>query len=159
MTIVAANLTQMRALIDRCVRDGVRMVLQSGWDTRDAGGAFGPWVGGLIHHDASSTASGTWGALPIIINGRPPDVPGPLAQCQAARGPVPQIAVVTAGRGNHAGAGGPLRTDSGVVVPADNGNRWLLGLEVANNGVGEPYSDATLFAISTWAYWVDGLAA
>lgn len=158
MTITAANLTQMRALMDRCTRDGVRMVTQSGWDSRDAGGSFGPWVGGLIHHDASSTNSGTWGALGIIISGRS-DVPGPLAQCQAARGPVPQIAVVTAGRGNHAGAGGPMRTDFGPTVPLDSGNRWLAGLEVANDGVGEPYSEATLFAISTWAYHVNELAA
>jgi hypothetical protein len=158
VTIVAANLTQMRALIDRCTRDGVRMVLQAGWDSRDAGGVFGPWVGGLIHHDASTTASGTWGALPIIISGRP-DVPGPLAQFQAARGGVPQITVVTAGRANHGGAGGPLRTRSGRVIPADSFNRWGVGLEVANDGVSEPYSEATLFAIATWAFAVDALAA
>jgi hypothetical protein len=158
MTITSANLAQMRALVDRCQRDGVRIALQSGWDSHDAGGSFGPWVGGLIHHDASSTASGTWGALGIIIGGRS-DVPGPLAQGQAARGTVPQIAVVTAGRGNHAGAGGPFRTDSGVTIPLDSGNRWLIGLEVANNGLGEAYSEATLFAISTWAYHVNELAA
>lgn len=142
MTITAANLDQLRALVAFVRRHDVDVVFQANWNTRDAGGSFGPWVGGIIHHDASSIKSGTWGALGVIINGRP-DVPGPLAQLQIARGSVPRVAVVTAGRGNHAGVGGPWKN-----VPRDSGNRWLIGAEVANNGVDEAYSDATLHTIT-----------
>lgn len=147
MTITGANLAQMHALISRLQKDGVRVAYQAGWDHRDAGGLFGPFVGGVIHHDASSARSGTWGAIGIIVAGRggANPVPGPLAQFQIARGTIPQIAVVTAGRGNHAGIGGPY-----LNVPKDSGNRWLVGTEVANDGVSEPYSEATLWTIESW---------
>lgn len=155
MTITTANLTQMRALISRLQREGIRVALQNGWDHIDAGGSFGPWVDLIDHHDASSVLSGTWGALGTIIRGRPADgIPGPLSQLQVARGTIPQIAVVTAGRGNHAGVGGPL-----AGVPRDSGNRWLLGMEKANSGVGEPYSDATLFVAECVGYHAKELAA
>jgi len=147
VTITQANLNQTRALLARLTRDGVQVVYQAGWDRRDAGGLFGPFVGGIIHHDASSVRSGTWGALGIIVAGRggANPVSGPLAQFQIARGVVPRITVVTAGRGNHAGVGGPY-----LNVPKDSGNRWLVGTEVANDGVSEPYSEATTWAIESW---------
>jgi len=149
MTITKANIQQMQELVVGMRRDGVLINFQNGWSSRDAGGLFGPWVGGVIHHDASTIKAGTWGALGIIIAGRRGSnpVPGPLAQLQIARGDRPMATVVTAGRANHAGRGGPYG-----IVPIHSGNRWLVGAEVANDGIDEPYSSATLHVIESFGY-------
>lgn len=105
-----------------------------------------PWtrtpVGVVDHHDASTVKSGEWGALGVIRDGRP-DVPGPLAQWQGARcrDGVPRVALVAAGRANHAGKGGPMWR-----IPRDAGNAWLYGAEWANDGVSEPYTLAAHYA-------------
>jgi N-acetyl-anhydromuramyl-L-alanine amidase AmpD len=127
----------MREIIRRLRAAGVEVLELPGWETRGADWARVP-RGIVDHHDASTRKAGEWGALGIIRDGRP-DVPGPLAQFQIGRclDGVARVAVVAAGRANHAGKGGPL-----LGAPRDSGNSWLYGAEAANDGVSEPYTDA-----------------
>jgi len=57
---------------------------------------------------------------------------GPLCNILVGRDGV--VYLVAAGRANHAGLGGPLRT-----IPKDSGNKYMIGVEVENDGVGEPF--------------------
>jgi len=136
-----AEADRIKRIVARVNRldSGVRVVYVSGWQDRGTGGTFSPR--GLIdHHDASSVTSGTWGAIGTVTHGRP-DVPGPLSQFFVARGSVPQIAVVAAGRANHGGLGGPHKG-----IPQHSANAYTYGIEKANNGVGESYTDASIRA-------------
>jgi hypothetical protein len=138
---------RIQAIIDFARRNfDVHVVEVPGWQTRGATWPRVP-VGIIDHHDASSRKSGEWGALGIIRDGRT-GIPGPLSQFQGARclDGVPRFAVVAAGRANHAGKGGPYRFPDGLTVPKDSGNSWLYGAEWANDGVGEPYTDAAHYA-------------
>lgn len=57
---------------------------------------------------------------------------------------------IAAGASNCAGKGGPATFSRGVV-PQDQGNTGGWQIEIANNGLGEPYSEAqlnTVFALS-----------
>lgn len=139
----AGDVARMKRIAARIQARGVRVKWVAGWDKR--GGTF-PVVpnASFIHHDASNSRSGTWGALGIITNGRGGErpVPGPLSQFQGARGNISEVAIVAAGIANHAGTGGPLKG-----LPQNNANRETYGMEVANNGVGEKYSSATLYTI------------
>lgn len=139
-----ADVDRMKRIVAKTRARGTTVRYVSGWYQRGADFPAEP-KGGVIHHDASSTRSGLWGALGAIVNGRggPHPVPGPLSQFQVARGGTPQLVVVAAGIANHAGTGGPK-----IGVPANRGNQQLYGAEVANNGVGEKYSDATIKAIT-----------
>lgn len=136
-----ADVDRMRRIVDKTRARGTRVTFVRNWDTRGAGFPGKP-KGGVVHHDASSSKSGTWGALATVVAGRP-DLRGPLSQFQVARGGTPQLAVVAAGIANHAGTGGPK-----IGVPANRGNQELYGSEVANNGTGEPYTKATIKAIT-----------
>lgn len=142
MTATAANVATMAAVIRRARDAGVRVRLVEGWRNRGRPYSFRP---GYVfeHHDASPASSGEDGALGIIVAGRS-DLPGPLAQFQFPRclDDVPTVYVVAAGLANHAGAGGPTHG-----IPADVANTYAYGLEVANNGLGEPYTPALTYAI------------
>src|SRR5262245_6153270 len=133
----SADVARMRDIIARLRAGGVEVLEVPGWATRGADWTRVP-RGIVDHHDASTRKSGEWGALGIIRGGRP-DVSGPLAQFQIGRclDGRPRVAVVAAGRANHAGKGGPL-----LGAPKDSGNSWLYGAEAANDGVSEPYTDA-----------------
>jgi hypothetical protein len=131
----------MRAIIARLRKHDIQIHEVGGWTSRGAGGLWSP-RGIIDHHDASSTASGKWGALGVVTNGRP-GIPGPLSQFQVARGRTPAVAIVAAGRANHAGVGGPHKG-----IPANSGNAYLYGAEKANNGVNESYSDEAIYASS-----------
>lgn len=138
----AGDARRMQAIIDRLRGTyGVEVREIAGWQSRGATWARVP-TGIIDHHDASSRKSGEWGALGIIRDGRP-GIPGPLSQFQIARclDGKPRLAVVAAGRANHAGTGGPR-----VGVPANAGNSYLYGAEAANDGVGEPYTLAAHYA-------------
>lgn len=131
---------RMEAIMLRIKARGAELYPQDGWEFRGATYTVVPTYT-LVHHDASSIKSGIWGALGIITFGRT-GIPGPLAQFQVARGDVPRIAVTSAGVANHAGEGGPW----GAIRQNDmNPNSY--GMEVANDGLGEPYSQATLTAM------------
>lgn len=85
----------------------------------------------LVHHTASRGPTNL-PSLNVCQRGRS-DLPGPL--CQILIGRQGTICAITDGYANHAGR---------VVEPWSNYN--LVGVELENNGVGEPYPEAQLSA-------------
>lgn len=96
------------------------------------GRAIAP-LGALIHHTASSAGSGDLPSLSTCVHGRP-DLPGPL--CQVLIGRAGTVAVVTDGWANHAGEG----QWAGIT----SGNGQLVGVEIENDGCGEPFTPGVL---------------
>lgn len=135
------DVDRMRSIGARLLACGVEVLWVPGWDKAGAAWTRTP-IGIVDHHDASTRKSGEWGALGVIRSGRP-DVAGPLSQFQIGRAldGVPRVAIVAAGRANHAGKGGPRSP-----IPRDSANGWLLGAEAANDGVSEGYTAAALRA-------------
>lgn len=124
-------------MADAFRKNGLRVREVRGWKTRGRPYSFSP-RGVVFHHTASNKNSGPSPALAICVNGRA-DLPGPL--CNVMIGRDATVYVIAAGRANHAGFGGPWRN-----VPKDSGNSYTAGVEVENNGVGEPWSDEQLRA-------------
>lgn len=115
-------------LADRCRALGLNVIEVDGWKTRGRSyGTFAP-KGSVNHHTAGATGHNA-PSLGIVINGRS-DLPGPLANCYMDRALA--VYVIAAGIANHAGRGGW----NGLV-----GNASVHGLEIENNGVGEPFSE------------------
>lgn len=141
MTATTADVRRMHAIYKRLRAADVKVVLVPGWDERGRPQSFQP-LAVVDHHDASTRKAGEWGALGIITHGRA-GIPAPLSQFQGARclDGIPKVAIVAAGRANHAGFGGPWRG-----IPRDSGNRYAYGVEWANDGRGEPYTDAAVYA-------------
>jgi len=113
---------------------------------------FAP-VGLMIHHTASPRTSGALASLNVVRLGRA-GLPGPLSQLLIGREGT--IVATTDGYANHAGTGlsSVLRRVIDDQAPAGRarfvgsqvGNRHFIGIEIENDGVGEPYSAATLTA-------------
>lgn len=125
-----AEAQKMKAAIERY---GVKVSIEL------QAGAGGSWSIGthrliMSHHTASRPSQGLTPALGIVKLGRP-DVPGPLANGYMGYDGVYRI--LTFGRANHPGAGGPVTLD-GVTVPRDNGRPYIWGTEF--EGGYEPYS-------------------
>lgn len=112
-------------------RYDVRLEYVEGWRTRGRPGIFEPH-GVLDHHTASNKLSGPQPALGIVTFGRS-DLPGPLSNFLISRRGV--VHLVSQGRCNHAGYGGPIKG-----IPQDSGNAYLIGIECENDGIGEPWS-------------------
>jgi N-acetylmuramoyl-L-alanine amidase CwlA len=110
-----------------------------GWKQRGRPYTFSP-IGVVFHHTASNSNGGAIPALGTVTNGRP-GIPGPL--CNILIGRDLSVNLVAAGYANHAGEGGPYRS-----VPANSGNRYFIGIEVENNGIGEPWKDALLDVVA-----------
>ncbi|KWW97387.1 hypothetical protein LI90_4359 (plasmid) [Carbonactinospora thermoautotrophica] len=118
-----ASLTGLETTLRRW---GLRVeVLNGGRGYPGRPGRFDP-RGVIWHHTAGSLAGGPTASLQTCIRGRS-DVPGPL--CQVYVGRDLAVRVVTYGRANHAGAGGPWRD-----VPRDSGNAYFVGVEVESTG-------------------------
>jgi len=114
------------------LRDGgVKVSEVQGWKTRGSD-AFSP-RGVVMHHTAGSR-NGNAPSLNVCINGRE-GLPGPL--CQVLIGRDATAHVIASGRANHAGSGG---------WQGLSGNTSVVGIEVENDGVGEPFSDAVMTA-------------
>jgi hypothetical protein len=130
---------RMAAIGADCERWGVVVRWMPGWGTRGLTWARVP-VGIVDHHDAATIKAGEWGALGDIVTNN-------KAQFQVARclDGIPKLAICAAGRSAHAGVGG-WRFPDGLVVPTNDGNSWLYGAEKANNGLGEPMTDAANYA-------------
>jgi LysM domain/N-acetylmuramoyl-L-alanine amidase len=113
-----------------------------GWRTRGRPVSFDP-RGVVFHHTASNRNSGPRPALGTVLNGRTladgSPLPGPLCNILVGRDSV--MYLVAAGRANHAGLGGPWRN-----IPVDSGNKYMIGVEVENDGIGEPFSKELLQA-------------
>lgn len=108
---------------------GLDVKAVAGWKTRGHPGSYDP-IGVMIHHTASAAGSNA-PALGTVTNGRP-DLPGPLCQVLIARDAT--VYIIAAGYAYHAGEGGPFRE-----IPANSGNRYMVGIECENNGVGEAW--------------------
>lgn len=117
-----------RALwLPTALRDhGLTVVETPGWQARGAD-SFNP-RGVVCHHTASNAGSGDAPSLSICINGRP-DLDPPL--CQVLIGRTGTCHVIASGAANHAGSGGW----NGL-----SGNSQVFGIEVENNGLGEPWT-------------------
>jgi hypothetical protein len=118
-------------------RAGLKVKAVDGWRTRSRGYTFTP-MRVMFHHTASSRRGGNAPSLGICTRGRS-DLPGPL--CHLMIGRDGTVYLVAAGYANHAGYGGPERG-----IPKDSGNRYAVGIEVENDGVGEPWSRELLRA-------------
>lgn len=132
---------------------GVNVREEAGWQGRGRPGTFGPIVGVLNHHTATSPATN---GVVLCINGRP-DLSGPLCHIVLSRDGTAHV--IAAGRANHAGLGSSLvlaAVKASMPPPPpgpDNsdGNAALIGIEVENTGTGEPYPAvqlASLFKIN-----------
>lgn len=115
-------------------------------------GAFTP-VGIMLHHTASGGVSDL-PALGICKHGRS-DLPGPL--CNILIGRHGTVVAISEGIANHAGRGDRsqlVRATKGEppgLGPGPdqvNGNPWFIGIEIENNGVGEPWPPVVLDAVA-----------
>ena len=118
--------------------EGLKVVETPGWKTRGRPYTFVGTEGVIFHHTVSPLSMTTATTLRVCREGRI-DLPGPLCHVMIGRNGVAYV--VAAGYANHAGKGGPFRS-----VPRDSGNRYIVGVEVENNGTTEPFSDAVLGA-------------
>jgi hypothetical protein len=123
---------------------GLELVLYDGWETRarsSGGYADGrPWCV-LWHHTASRTTPAN--DVYYMVYGSPD---APVANMLIDREGV--VWLTAAGASNHAGKGGPEPLSRGTV-PLDSMNLYAVGMEIANDGVGEPYPPAQLEAAFT----------
>lgn len=133
-----SDASRMQAIIDKLKTWDVTVREMSGWQTRGLAWARTP-VGVIDHHDASSIKSGEWGSLAYELTG--PLAPSNQFQVARCLDGVPKVAILAAGRCNHAGVG-TWRFPDGLVIPANAGNAWLYGVEKANNGLGEKPTEA-----------------
>jgi hypothetical protein len=120
--------------------NGLKVLEVAGWKTRGRPGTFEP-RGVVFHHTASGRDGGSAPSLGTVLKGRP-GIPGPL--CQVLVGRDLTVRVIAAGRANHAGLGGPI-----IGIPKDAGNSFLIGVEVENDGVGEPWAPGLLQTLDT----------
>ncbi|MET0786325.1 MAG: N-acetylmuramoyl-L-alanine amidase [Paenisporosarcina sp.] len=103
-----------------------------GWETRSrSSGGFDAILGIAVHHTASKTSPES--DMNYMWNGSPDR---PVGNIYLARDG--NIWVGTAGASNTQGKGGPLNCLNGTV-PKDKGNQYMIAIEAANNGVGEPW--------------------
>lgn len=144
-------------LVDLLRAEGLRVEPVAGWENHRRPGGFTP-VGVMCHHTASNRNGGNAPSLKTVTDGRP-DLAGPLCTLLVARDGL--VYVVAAGRANHAGAGSSRvledvkrdiapKGDAAKLGLADDitGNGWYYGIEVENDGVGEPYPPAQIDAVA-----------
>lgn len=136
---------------------GCRVVEYGGWQTRARGsGGFAegrPWCV-MWHHTASQSPADADAAY--IAEGSPD---APLANLYIARDGA--VWVIAAGATNTNGKGYAMTFSRGTV-PNDQMNTHAVGIEIANDGIGEDYAGAQLdaaFAASIAVCAAYGLAA
>jgi len=107
----------------------------SSWRDRGRPASTGDFQpeGVLCHHTASPRGTTDRSDLNVIVAGNG-SAPGPISQlaiCREYQG----VYLVAAGRANHGGKG---------AIPGegcDDMNKRLMGIEVSNDGIGEPWPD------------------
>src|SRR6185295_17083966 len=106
----------------------------SGWQTRTRPASTGQFTpeGILCHHTASPAGTTDRTDLQCILAGNS-QAPGPISTLYLGRSG--SVYIVAAGRCNHGGKGIRPGIDSGCT----DMNRYLLGIEAGNSGVGEPW--------------------
>jgi hypothetical protein len=125
---------------------GLDVVEYDGWQTRArSSGGYGdgrPWAV-VWHHTASMTDPANDAAYCAVGD---PDAP----VCNLLVDRAGVVWVIAAGASNTNGKGGPLTFGRGTV-PVDQLNTHAVGVEICNNGTGEPYPVAQIdaaFAVS-----------
>lgn len=143
-------------LADVCRAVGLPVIEEAGWQTRarGSGGYDGdrPWCV-MWHHTASDTSPAN--DVNYIIHGCPD---APVANLYLSREGV--VHVCAGGATNTNGKGGPLTLTRGTV-PLDSMNTHAIGIEAANNGVGQPWPQVQIdayFALSNALTAAYGLA-
>jgi N-acetylmuramoyl-L-alanine amidase len=128
-------------LANWCREAGLTVVEYDGWQTRArSSGGFEsgrPWCI-MWHHTASKTSPANDASY--MCHGSPDK---PIANILLARDGV--VWVLAAGATNTNGKGKAIGVSKGTV-PKDSMNTYAVGIEIANNGVGEPYSQAQIDA-------------
>lgn len=124
-------------LPDALAAKAIPFQLVDGWASRGrppSTGQFNP-SGVLCHHTASPAGASDQSELNVILSGNS-EAPGPISQLLLGR-QYRGLYVVAAGRANHAGSGRAPWLGQGKT----DGNAAMIGIEVANNGVGERWPD------------------
>lgn len=121
-------------LADVLRQAGLDVVEVSGWKSRGRSDFEPRWQ--VDHHTASGSVQLPAPSLRLCIDGRggSDPVPGPL--CNLLVGRDGRVHLIAAGRANHAGRG---RYPDGA-----HGNRYSIGWEIENNGIGEKWSPTLL---------------
>lgn len=121
---------------------GLNVIEQAGWQTRarsSGGYASGrPWCI-MWHHTASNPSSDGQGDVNYIISADS----APISNLYINRAGT--VWVIAAGATNTNGKGGPVNVSRGQI-PLDQMNTYAVGIEVANNGVGEAWPEAQIDA-------------
>lgn len=104
-------------------RRGVKVSIELQLDVNDSW-QVAKKLGVISHHTASYARQGRTPCLALVKRGRS-DVPGPLANGYGGRDLVYRI--ITVGKANHAGRGGPLKLAG--RIPANYGNSLTWGTE------------------------------
>ena len=114
--------------------------INTGWErrSRSSGGFDATPLGVQWHHTASAASVNS--DLNYMINGSPDRPVGNVLLDRAGI-----FWPVAAGAANTSGKGGPNSFSRGVC-PLDKGNTKLFSIEIANDGVGEQYSQAQIDA-------------
>jgi hypothetical protein len=129
-----------------CREEGFAVVEEDGWEHRARGsGGYEPGRPWAImwHHTASQTSPANDASY--MCHGSPDK---PIANILLARNG--EVWVLAAGATNTNGKGKTVGFSKGNV-PADSMNSYAVGVEIANNGVGEQYSQVqvdTMFALN-----------
>lgn len=113
---------------------GLKVEESPRWTMR-GGSRFRP-RGVMIHHTATGPNWPKDRLTKLLVEGRP-DLKGPLCNLQLERDGT--FVVIAAGAANHAGAG----SWNGVTA----GNSTFIGIEAANDGVGEAWQPAQVEAM------------
>ena len=115
---------------------GLRVdVYDDKWTTRSrSSGGYEQVLGIGIHHDAGSVNGSEKGAADYGWKNADDRPIGAIRLWRDGH-----ILVGAAGATNTMGKGGPLKVSKGTI-PQDQGNLYMLAIEAANNGVGEPWA-------------------
>lgn len=113
---------------------GLTVEEYAGWEIRSrSSGGYDALLAVQVHHTASPPSSQPWEDQAWMWDNSPD---APIGALYLARSGVWTIGA--AGATNTSGKGGPLQT-SGGTIPLDSANRYVLSIEAANDGVGEPW--------------------
>jgi hypothetical protein len=115
---------------------GGKFKLYEGYSTRSrSSGGFDDICGVLMHHDADPAGGSDDSVLDYEYKNADDR---PIGNFHVQRDG--DIWIGAAGASNHAGKGGPVSTSKGTI-PLDAGNKFLIGIEASNSGLGEIWND------------------
>lgn len=127
-------------LADVCRAAGLVVVEVDGWRARSrSSGELDALKGISVHHTASSPSTDGAADVAYIISGSPAK---PISQLYLDR--TGKVWVCAAGATNTSGKGGPW-----LDIAQDTANANTIGIECANNGVGEPWPQVQQDAMLT----------